>query len=155
MIRFLVLLLAALTNIGIAQNNSVHGHDFDFWLGKWDVFKFNTDTLVGKSHIESIIDSVALLENYHSVKSTFKGKSINKYDKALGVWDQFWVDNSGLTLRIQGNLTEGAMVMGNENNKITWKPLAGDRVRQTWEIKNQKDGKWKTVFDGEYRRRKE
>ena len=28
-------------------------HDFDFWIGEWDVYKNGTDTLVGSSQIES------------------------------------------------------------------------------------------------------
>ncbi|MEO0898021.1 MAG: hypothetical protein AAFY71_16550 [Bacteroidota bacterium] len=152
-----VILLSMLMGIGFlfAQQSispKASFHEFDFWLGEWNVYKFDTDTLVGYSRIETIIDSVAILENYRTSKGSYQGKSINKFDPQTGKWDQFWVDNSGLTLKIQGELVDGNMVLGNTGNRITWSPLEGNRVRQKWEAK-QADGSWKVVFDGEYRKK--
>lgn len=148
----LILILSLCSTLVFGQKTNEHFHDFDFWLGEWNVYKFGTDTLVGKSQIQSIIDSVGIMENYKSTQSLYQGKSLNKYDPQLKKWDQFWVDNGGLTLRIQGGLVDGSMVMGNETNEITWTPLEGDRVRQTWKIRKAKDAAWKKAFDGEYKR---
>ena len=73
-------------------------HQFDFWIGNWKVYKFGTDTLVGISKIQSINDSTALLENYHTPENRYKGKSLNTYNRKTGNWEQFWIDNTGLIL---------------------------------------------------------
>lgn len=136
-------------------------HQFDFWLGQWDVYKFGTDDLVGESHIESIIDSVGLLENYKSLKGKYAGKSLNKYNPAKEQWEQYWIDNSGLTLFLNGGMVDSKMTLddldtGNEEkgfNKITWEKLDSNRVRQTWSTSVDKGENWAIIFDGEYRRR--
>ncbi|TFH26541.1 MAG: hypothetical protein E4H10_06725 [Bacteroidia bacterium] len=73
-------------------------HQFDFWLGTWEVYKYGTDTLVGHSRIESINDGLGLLENYSVALGKYQGKSLNKYNPARERWEQYWIDNSGLTL---------------------------------------------------------
>jgi len=135
-------------------------HQFDFWLGKWDVYKYGTDTLVGSSRIESIIDSVGLLENFSVPKGTYVGKSLNKYNPAKGRWEQYWIDNSGLTLFSCGGLKDEKMVLDdteygdakNGLNKIVWARMNNGSVRQTWSVSKDNGRTWSVVFDGEYKR---
>jgi hypothetical protein len=137
-------------------------HQFDFWLGQWDVYKYSTDTLVGKSHIESIIDSVGLLENYRVTEGSYTGKSISKYNPAEKRWEQYWVDSAGLTLFMTGKLTDHKMVMNDAMhgeaqkvlNQIVWEPMENGSVRQTWSVSKDGGKNWTVVFDGEYRKRK-
>ncbi|MCI5083091.1 MAG: hypothetical protein MRY78_15430 [Saprospiraceae bacterium] len=124
--------------------------DFDFWVGEWNVYKMGTDTLVGKSKITSILNGKAIQENYSSTRSGFEGTSLNKYNAEHNQWEQFWVDNTGLTLHIQGKLESGSMQLKNSTNWISWTPLEDGSVRQTWKIKDEKTGRWNTVFDGQY-----
>lgn len=134
-------------------------HQFDFWIGKWDVYKYGTDTLAGKSHIESIIDGVGLLENYSVAKGKYVGKSLNKYNPAKHRWEQFWIDNSGLTLFLTGALIDGKMIMDdsesrtvkNELNQIIWEKLKNGSVRQTWKLSKDEGKTWTVLFDGEYK----
>ncbi len=138
-------------------------HQFDFWLGEWDVYKFGTDTIVGYSKIESIIDSVGLLENYSAKNSTYQGKSINKYNPTKKRWEQYWVDNSGLTLFLFGGISEQKMVLtdlaeGDSSatvNKIIWQKMENLTVRQTWHVSTDAGKTWSVVFDGAYKRKKE
>ncbi|MEM7373519.1 MAG: hypothetical protein AAF587_33135 [Bacteroidota bacterium] len=137
-------------------------HEFDFWLGEWIVYKTGTDTVAGYSHIQSILDSVGLQEHYKAVSGQFHGTSINKYNFAKQQWEQFWVDNSGLSLHIQGNREDNKMVLGNTAktlqgstiyNRISWHDNEDQTVRQVWE--QSPDGEeWTKVFDGTYRRKK-
>ena len=135
-------------------------HQFDFWLGHWQVYKFGTDTIVGDSHIETIIDSVGILENYTTVKGRYAGKSLNKYNPAKDRWEQYWIDNSGLTLYLSGGITEEKMVLDDlstesgskGNNKIIWEAIDKNTVRQTWSVTSDNGKTWKVAFDGEYRR---
>ena len=159
---FLLLLLAGLNTIAQDAKETADRlyHQFDFWLGNWDVYKYNTDTLVGHSRIESIIDSVGLLENYSVAKGRYQGKSLNKYNPVKGRWEQYWIDNSGLTLFLTGGLIAGKMTLDDvgydttqiRNNKISWQKIDQDTVRQTWSISNDGGATWSVVFDGEYRK---
>jgi hypothetical protein len=135
-------------------------HQFDFWLGEWDVYKYGTDTLAGRSRIESIIDSMGLLENYQVLRGNYAGKSINKYNAAEKRWEQYWVDNSGLTLFLTGKRVDHKMVMNDALygdaqrglNQIVWEPMRNGSVRQTWSLSKDGGKSWTIVFDGEYRR---
>ncbi|WP_062059682.1 hypothetical protein [Aquimarina longa] len=132
---------------------------FDFWIGEWNVYKHNTDSIVGKSKIESIIDNKAIRETYHSTSSKYQGTSLNKYNPRTNQWEQFWVDNSGLTLHLQGNLKHRKMILQNEVvtkkgallNKIEWQKNTDDTVRQTWYQSTDKGKNWNIIFDGDYK----
>ena len=163
--KILLLLLVLTTQQIIAQkpneNNKLF-HQFDFWLGHWNVYKFGTDTLVGESYIESIIDSVGILENYSAERSKYTGKSLNKYNPEKKRWEQYWIDNSGLTLFLSGGIVGRKMVMEDMEhgdpqkglNKISWEMLNRETVRQTWSISKDGGKTWSVVFDGEYKKRK-
>ncbi|MDH7444394.1 hypothetical protein [Aquimarina sp. 2201CG14-23] len=156
----IVLILFGISNIN-AQNNIGDDkfNEFDFWVGEWNVYKHGTDTLVGYSKIESIIDDKVIKETYHSSRSKYHGTSLNKYNPRTDQWEQFWVDNTGLTLHIKGNIKNGKMVLQNEidtkkgvlSNKISWVKNIDDTVRQTW-LQSSNQGKtWTVVFDGDYK----
>jgi len=160
-----VILLVFLTTFQVMaqqpKGNFKKYHQFDFWLGTWDVYKYGTDTLAGESSIESIVDSIGLLENYSAHKGDYVGKSLNKYNPAKDRWEQYWIDNTGLTLFLTGGLIDGEMVLndvenGDANrglNKIIWGKMKNNSVRQTWSISKDGGKTWVVVFDGEYKRR--
>lgn len=147
-----------------AQQNpcsSEKAHQFDFWTGEWEVFKFGTDTLVGHNTITPIADGCALLEDWRGASGSI-GSSINKYNFSTGLWEQMWVDNSGATLHIQGSYGHSKMVLENEQperngkgiikNKITFYNNEDGTVRQHWEYSRDNGKTWATVFDGLYRK---
>ena len=137
-------------------------HEFDFWLGEWYVYNKGDDTIRAESIIQSVIDSFAIQENYQVLGNPYQGKSFNKYNPQKDQWEQFWVDNSGLSLFITGGLDEkGRMVMGNETidsvghktwNEISWELLPDNSVNQIWKTKVE-GGAWRILFDGIYRRK--
>src|SRR4030095_5561443 len=100
-----------------AQNpcTSPKVHEFDFWIGKWTVYKNGTDTIVGYNEIKTVADGCSLLESCRSAKSNYKGNSLNKYNAVTGKWQQFWVDNGGLTLFIEGGYQDNRLTMENED----------------------------------------
>lgn len=136
---------------------------FDFWIGKWDVYKFGTENLAGKSHIESIIDGYGVLENYSVGEGKYQGKSLNKYNPVKQRWEQYWIDNTGLTLFLTGGFINGKMILSDEisgdpkqgMNQITWEKLANGTIRQTWNLSKDNGKTWTVLFDGEYRKSKE
>lgn len=137
-------------------------HEFDFWLGEWDVFKNGTDTKIGDSRIESVADGHALLEHWQATTSTHNGKSLNSYDPHTKEWRQYWISSNGRTSLYKGGLVDGSMVMVAENftaqgsrylMRGTWTPNPDGTVRQHFEVSSDDGANWQTVFDGLYRRK--
>ncbi len=136
---------------------------FDFWLGEWDVYD-PRGTLVGTSHVESILDGCVIQENWTG-RPSGEGKSWNYYDPADRQWHQFWMDASGASpARLAGSFTGGAMRLEGSarqpapggvpaTTRLTFFPRAPDRVRQLWERSVDGGASWTVVFDGDYRRR--
>ena len=133
---------------------------FDFWVGTWEVTNAQGD-VVGTNEITSILRGCALLEEWQSA-GPYSGKSLNIYDAANDKWHQTWVDNGGLLLELDGKLVDGSMVMAGVRpgrdgvevmHRITWKPLEGGEVRQTWDTSEDMGQTWTTVFDGRYVRK--
>lgn len=167
--RSLSILVLTLFFSSSVSGQAEKNNDFDFWVGTWNVYKYGTDSLVGKSQITSMLDGYALLEEYTGASGTYSGKSINKYNNNTGEWEQYYVDNFGLTLHLMGEYDDGKMTLENKvkvdgktvKNKIVWQK-EGDSVRQTWTQKTTGGGddddddddfksNWTTLFDGIYK----
>lgn len=131
---------------------------FDFWVGEWSVTQAGKNA--GINRIERILQGCALLESWTGA-SGFRGNSLNFYDAARKRWHQTWIDTSGLGLALEGEFTQGSMVLAGSRidpatqktvrDRITWTPNADGSVRQLWESSG--DGKsWSVAFDGIYTR---
>lgn len=131
-------------------------HQFDFWLGRWQVTGPKGKT-VGHSFIERLPDGCVLQEHWTSATGGH-GASMNFYDRTTGKWNQVWVDGLGGVLRLTGGRQGEAMVLSGmapgpaglpQHQRITWTPLGGGTVRQLWETSD--DGAtWQVSFDGTY-----
>ena len=151
-------LLPRPTNAQVDSAQVYEARKFDFWLGQWDVYRYGSETLVGHSTIETIIDGLGIQETYRSITSPYHGTSLNKYNARTGQWQQFWVDNSGATLELSGGIINNSMVLANRVttpegtllNRITWTPKERGEVRQTWDTSRDEGISWVTIFDGLY-----
>ena len=139
--------------------NGPEHRQFDFWLGRWDVFKLD-GTLAGTSRIERAQDGCIVHERY-TTPSGYDGQSLNTYDASRKAWHQTWVDNGGTLLLLDGGLVDGKMVLegattGSDGivtkHRITWTPNPDGTVRQFWESTDPA-GAWTVAFDGLYRRK--
>jgi hypothetical protein len=135
-------------------------HQFDFWLGDWDVFN-QQGTREGQSHIESIAEGNGVLENWTDASGT-TGKSLNVYNIQKKCWQQFWVGNGTPVLEMSGGIVNGSMVLTGDRpgqngakvvDRIIWTPNADGTVRQHWEISQDGGQTWRDNFDGIYRRK--
>lgn len=135
-------------------------HDFDFWIGEWDVTNRANGKLAGHNRIELQHGGRVLVENY-TTPGAFSGMSVNAYDARSNRWHQCWVDNVGGVLDLYGGLSDGKMVLSGETpqaggvhrlERITWTPNADGSVRQHWEQSTDGGKTWTTAFDGLYRR---
>src|SRR5687767_7290411 len=75
---------------------------FDFWLGDWDATW--GDTLHGTNHVEKILGSCAIQENFTDPRLNFIGKSWSVYNANTKQWQQTWVDNQGAYIALTGGM---------------------------------------------------
>lgn len=132
---------------------------FDFWIGDWEVT--SGGQLAGHNRIEAVLGGCALHENWTGARGN-QGYSYNAWDAPSQRWRQFWVDASGLVLRLEGGWNGKAMVLegelptsagGRQLQRISWTPNADGSVRQHWETSDDDGKAWATSFDGLYRKR--
>ena len=144
-------------------------HEFDFWIGEWDVFG-PEGRQVGRNTITSMFATPSasgmLHEHWHG-NGDVEGRSINAYDATRGRWHQTWMDSTGDMLLLEGGLVDGAMVLEGQapsgedptavdRQRITWTRMSdsdGAEVRQLWESSSDDGATWTVAFDGRYRRR--
>jgi hypothetical protein len=87
---------------------------FDFWLGKWQVFRPD-GKLAGTNRIEKEYGGCVLHERY-ATPGRYSGESLNTYDPSRRVWHQTWVDNSGMLLLWDGQFNGKSMVLSNQHS---------------------------------------
>lgn len=126
---------------------------FDFWIGEWEV-TVPGGKVAGTNRIERISNGRGLLENWTG-SGGFSGKSLNAYNTAKKCWQQYWVGSDGTVLELSGGLNgDGAMVLSDATNRITWTPHEDGSVRQLWETTKDGGRTWAVAFDGKYVRKK-
>jgi len=132
---------------------------FDFWIGDWTVYDVN-GKVVGYNTIEKQYDNCVLQEKWTSSAKN-KGTSYNYYDEKDSTWNQVWVDNSGFSLTLKGNYSEGKMILKSElvegqkgkyYNQITWTKNEDGSVTQVWNIFNEKNKMTQEAFRGIYKK---
>jgi hypothetical protein len=129
---------------------------FDFWLGEWDV-RDGTGKVVGRNSITSVHKGCVVFESWNG-QGGMTGASFNLYNAERKKWRQTWVDSSGGSLELEGDFSDGRMMLagerGNATTRISWQQLPDGRVRQLWEVSSDQGKTWKTAFDGYYEKRK-
>ena len=130
---------------------------FDFWVGEWNVVSWDGKEVPQKpvNRIEKILGGCGLRESYSSPPD-YTGTSITFYDRFDQRWHQTWLASDGTPLYLVGGLVDGKMVLEDDpqddrpKSRITWEPLEGGDVRQTWKLSRDGGETWDTVFDGRY-----
>lgn len=136
---------------------------FDFWIGDWDVYNLK-GARAGTSHVERLLDSCVVLENWTSAQAGYAGKSYNTYNSVTGKWQQYWVDNKGgITEYFDGHFEKNSMILQTSNTKqpngsfliqkMTFFHINDDTVRQLGENSTDGGQTWKTAFDLTYKRK--
>jgi hypothetical protein len=137
---------------------STEHHQFDFWIGDWEVTLPN-----GKFACTKRIDPLrtgCVLRESCSVSGGMHGTSYNIFVAARRRWHQTWVDDGGNLLQLEGAFQDGNMVLIGEQKsdsattlqRITWTPN-GKEVRQVWDSSTDGGKTWLVVFDGTYRKK--
>jgi len=148
----------------IAQNpcSSTAYHQFDFWVGDWEVYHSQADTIVGYNRIERILNGCVIMENWTGATG-FEGKSINTFSPIDSTWNQVWVDISGATYHFKGKWEQdilkmrGQTVNGNKQAILFEMSYTPDKqtgnVRQLWKQSNDDGENWAVIFDGIYKKK--
>src|SRR5262249_28089399 len=82
-------------------------HQFDFWIGQWDVVDQN-GKLLGTDRVESAEGGCALRESWTDTAGG-TGESLTYYSRLTALWRQIWVDPGGQQQDLSGELADGAM----------------------------------------------
>lgn len=156
--------LAAIAGLLVASTVQAQGpppacqgpehRQFDFWVGRWDVFPTGQDTLVAHSLIEKLYGGCAIRENWMPLKGT-GGGSLNAYVSGDKGWRQLWTDSSGAWAEFRGGWNGTAMsIQGDWSGtltRMTYTPGPDGSVRQHGETSDDGGKTWKTSFDLTYR----
>lgn len=106
-------------------------------------------------------NNCVMQENWESKISQSRGTSYNYYNKTDDSWNQVWVDNTGFSLVLKGNLVNGKMILKsdliktnkrNYINKITWSKNDEGSVTQVWEYINEQGKVISEAFRGIYKK---
>lgn len=138
-------------------------HQFDFWLGDWDVVSTLDGVSRGTSHIAREMDGCAVWENWKSAGTPYYGKSYNTYNAALHRWEQFWVDNMAGTIFFHGELKDGVMDYWTDDipqpggpalrRHLQFFNLGPEKVRQFSQGSRDGGKTWTVEYDLTYNRR--
>lgn len=151
-----ILFVAAGSHAQGPKCSDERSHDFDFWIGTWNVTAGGQ--FAGTNAIEPILNGCVLQENWSGVSGS-AGSSFNFYNPITKKWHQFWVWRNGTTLELEGGYADGQMMLEGESktkegktvgNRITWYDNSDGTVRQHWQTSTDGGSTWKDAFDGLY-----
>jgi len=134
-------------------------HQFDFWIGDWEVTDGN-GVVQGRNIISREEYGCLLVERWTSAAGN-TGQSYNFYSPDTQLWRQVWV-SGGAVIDYTGGLTEtGSMKLEGEiiNRNGTTAPFTGEwtlnedgSVTQHFEQYDAEKDEWSDWFTGIYRK---
>ncbi len=156
-----LMLLSLVATPALAQTPPPSGcdtpesHQFDFWVGKWDVYPAGRpDTKVADSLIEKLYGGCAVRENWMPLKGN-AGGSLNAWEPDKKQWRQTWLSVGGFA-DFTGGLSGDAMVIkgdwGGTMTRMTYTPQPDGSVEQKGETTADNGATWQPSFDFIYRR---
>ena len=140
-------------------------HQWDFWVGSWEVRPNGVDKVIAHSLVEKRYTGCAIRENWMPLGREVAGGggSLSLYDGKRKQWRQVWVDSSGTRVDLDGGFKDGIMtITGNWPNyagpgkdalvTMRYQLMPSGEVRQ-WAEQSVDNGKtWQPGFDFLYRR---
>ena len=109
--------------------DDAHSHQFDFWVGNWDVFDNKTGEHAGTSLIEKLYGGCGIRENWS--EPGFSGGSLNVFSSIDDKWHQTWIDQSGALREFVGGIVGAKMILVAKVRSAK-SPRSGILVRMTF-----------------------
>ncbi|MEP6464844.1 MAG: hypothetical protein ABJB05_01000 [Parafilimonas sp.] len=154
----------------IAQNKNLpcsapEASQFNFWIGDWNL-TYN-DTLHATNHVEKIMGSCTVQENFHDPNTNYNGKSWSVYNKNYNMWQQTWVDDQGGYIALTGEMHGDSMVLataektvpanisatGKMTNRMVYHNITKDAFDWDWESSTDGGTTWKNNWHIHYTRK--
>jgi hypothetical protein len=139
-------------------------HQWDFWVGKWEVHPNGANKIIAHSLIEKKYGGCAVRENWMPVgkELTGGGGSLSGYDARSKQWRQTWYDSGGSRVQLDGAFANGVMtISGNWPNyvapgkdalvRMRYQIQPDGQVRQWGDASNNGGKTWQPAFDFLYR----
>jgi tetratricopeptide (TPR) repeat protein len=141
----------------IAPCKSPEYHQFDFWIGDWEV-QDPQGNVVGHNAVTAEQDGCLIVEHWTATGGAQTGTSFNYYDIRDKKWHQLYLDNSGNAgafPAMSGNLNDKKMVLlTNDPNtppsRWTWYTMSPNQVRQMAEQSTDNQKTWQITWDSIY-----
>lgn len=145
--------------------DSPQSHQFDFWVGKWEVHPNGADKIIAHSLIEKKYTGCAIRENWMPSGKELSGGggSLSLYDAHSGKWRQAWIDSTGTRVDLDGGFSDGVMsitgLWADFNGpgkdalvRMNYRLQPDGQVRQWAEASSDGGRTWQPSFDFLYRR---
>jgi len=135
-------------------------HQLDFWVGRWDVYRTDTQQLVAHSNIEKLYAGCAVRENWMPLQGA-GGGSLNSYRPSLKRWIQVWTDSGNNLNEYTGAWNGKRMDLAGTSAttlgqsvpvRMTYERLADGSVVQTGFQRNGTGKHWVLNYKLVYRR---
>ena len=165
----LAIVLAVATSVGaraaespVAPCDTPQHHQFDFWVGDWQVFDAKTNRLVGFDRVEKHSHGCIVQQNLTMLTDLYRrpgadyrlaGIGVNRFDGES--WLEMWADNQWGAIVLRG-MPEGgkAMVLEtitpsrNRDLRLEWEKRPDGSVRALQYVATPAgSGKWELYGD--------
>ena len=134
-------------------------HQFDFWLGAWDVLNARGEA-DGTAEISLAPGGCGFIEQRHFASGEL-GVAFNLYDPVRGTWTQLW-QAPGNVVRLEGRWAQNRLAMegviaaaqgGERPFRVVWTPQPDGSVQQDFFARDSAAA-WRPLFSSTYRRRR-
>jgi hypothetical protein len=140
-------------------------HQFDFWVGDWQVFDAKTNQLVAFDHVEKHSHGCIVQQNLTMVTDLYRRQDVGYRMTGIGVnrfdgesWLELWADNQWGAIVLRGMPAAGkAMVLTtiipsrNRDLRLEWEKRPDGSVRALQYVAPTGSGKWELYGDLIYR----
>jgi len=141
-------------------------HQFDFWVGDWQVFDAKSNQLVGFDRVEKHSEGCIVQQNLTFISDLYRRPGVNYRLAGIGVnrfdgesWLEMWADNQWGAIVLRGSPdSNGSMVLTsiipsrNRDLRLVWEKRPDGSVRNVEYVAIAGSGKWEKYGDLIYRR---
>ncbi len=158
-LSYALIALAGIPAVAAAQTPAPcatpKSHQFDFWVGKWEVFPAgHPGTKVADSLIEKLYADCAVRENWMPLKGP-GGGSLNAWIPEKKAWRQTWLDAGGFADFTGGWNGQAMVIQGvwpqpghpDQVTRMTYTPRTDGSVEQAGETSDDGGKTWAPSFD--------